>query len=144
QGTNKNFFRGLYALLRVIFLLRAHGIRLIVDGEPHIERAVMCTVANTYRTAQAVPIAPGAKLTDGKLDVVVIGNLKLKELLPYYRAVRAQLHTSLPKVTRLQAKEVRIESRRPMNVHCDDRVVGTTPVTISVQPKALKVLVERL
>jgi YegS/Rv2252/BmrU family lipid kinase len=144
QGTNKNFFRGLYALLRVVLSLRAHGLRLIIDGEPHVERAVMCTVANSYRTAQAVPIAPGAKLTDGKLDVVVIGNLKLRELLPYYRAVRAQLHASLPKVSRFQAKELRLESRRPMNVHCDDQVVGTTPVTLTVHAGALKVLVERL
>jgi hypothetical protein len=31
-----------------------------------------------------------------------------------------------------------------MNVHCDDRVIGTTPVTITAQPRALKVLVDRL
>ena len=43
-----------------------------------------------------------------------------------------------------KGKTITIQSRRRMNVHCDDRVVGTTPVTIEARPKALKVLVDRL
>lgn len=143
-GTNKNFVRGLYALTRVVLSLRARRLRLILDGEPHVERATLCIVANTFRMAYAIPVAPGAKLTDDALDVVVVGDLKLGELIPYYRAFRAQQHASLPKVSLLRAKEVRIETRRPVNVHCDDTVVGTTPVTITSQPRALKVLVDRL
>ncbi len=143
-GTNKNIPRAFYTMLRVALSLRARRLRLILDGETHIERATMCIVANTYRMAYAIPVAPGARLTDGELDVVVLGDLKLSELIPYYRAFRAQVHTNLPKVSTMRAKEVRIESRHRMNVHCDDKVVGTTPVTITAQPRALKVLVERL
>jgi YegS/Rv2252/BmrU family lipid kinase len=144
QGTNKNFFRALYALGRVVFSLRARRLKLVIDGEPHTERATLCIVANTYRMAYAIPVAPGAKITDGELDVVVVGDLKLGELIPYYRAFRAQTHLRLPKVATVKAKQVRIESRHRMNVHADDRVVGATPVTITAQPRALKVLVERL
>jgi diacylglycerol kinase (ATP) len=143
-GTNKNIPRALYSMARVALSLRARRLRLILDGETHTERATMCIVANTYRMAHAIPVAPGAKVTDGELDVVVVGDLKLSELIPYYRAFRAQAHTSLPKVSTMRAKEVRIESRHRMNVHCDDKVVGTTPVTITAQPRALKVLVDRL
>jgi diacylglycerol kinase (ATP) len=144
QGTNKNFFKGLYALLRIVFSMRARRIRLTVDGEAHSERAVICTVANTYRIGYALPLAPGAKVTDGELDVVVIGNLTLRELLPYYRAVRAQVHLKLPKVSTLRAREVKIEGRRRMNVHCDDAVLRISPAVITIEPGALKVLVERL
>lgn len=31
-----------------------------------------------------------------------------------------------------------------MRVHCDDQIVGTTPITITAEPKALKVLVETI
>jgi hypothetical protein len=31
-----------------------------------------------------------------------------------------------------------------MNVHCDDRLIGGTPVTITTEPGALRVLVDRL
>jgi diacylglycerol kinase family enzyme len=102
---------------------------------------VLCAVANTYRMSYGVAVAPEATLTDGVLDVVAIGNLSVRELLPYFRAMRAQTHLSLPKVRTLQAAEVHIETRRPQNVHCDDQVIGTTPVTLTLQPRALKVLV---
>lgn len=143
-GTNKNLLRGLYASLRILASLRAHHLHLTLDGKRLSERAVMCTVANTYRMAAALPVAPGAKLTDEVLDVVVLGDVGRKELLSYYRAFRAQMHLSLEKVTTYQAREIGIEAHRKLNVHCDDRVVGTTPVTITVQPRALKVLVDRL
>jgi diacylglycerol kinase (ATP) len=141
---NKNALRTLYAMLRLLMSLRARRIRLTVDGEVHTERAVMCEAANSFRMAHAVPIAPGAKLTDGELDVVIVGDLTRGELLPYYRAFRAQLHQTLPKVHIVRAKEVKIESRAPFNVHCDDKRVGLTPVTLRAAPRALKVLVERL
>lgn len=141
---NKNFVRTLYAVTRLFFSVRARRVRLMVDGELHSERAVLCEAANTFRIGHAVPIAPGARLTDGLLDVIVAGDLKQSELIPYYRAFRAQLHSHLPKMSALKGREIRIESRHTMNVHCDDRVVGTTPVTITAQPGALQVLVEPL
>lgn len=143
-GTNKNFLRALYAMTRVVLSMRAQRLRLYVDGELHVERAVMATVANTFRMGVSAPMAPCAKVTDGRLDVVVVGDLKRRELVPYYRAIRAQLHLDLPKVSSVQAREVRIEAARRMNVHADDRVVATTPVTITAQPGALRVLVDRL
>jgi diacylglycerol kinase (ATP) len=141
--TNKNPLRGTYALLRLLLGFRAGSIRLVVDGTPHLQRTILCEVANTYRIAQAVPIAPEASVTDGELNVVTFGNIRMRELLPYLRALRAQMHLDLPQVTSIRAREVRIEAGRRRNVHGDDRIIGQTPITISVQPGALKVLVDQ-
>lgn len=143
-GTNKNFALGLYSTMRVLLSFRSHRVRLTIDGKTHIERAVMCEVANTYRMAQGISVAPGAKITDGELDVVIIGDLQRNEILSYYRAFRAQLHMNLPKVTTVRAKTIHIAARHRMNLHCDDAVIAMTPATIEVQPGALKVLVDRL
>jgi YegS/Rv2252/BmrU family lipid kinase len=143
-GSNKNLARGMYAMIRVLSAFRPRRLTLNVDGKTIKQRAVMCTVANVYRLGQAIPIAPGAQATDGELDVVIIGALKRGELLPYYRAIRAQSHGQLPKVTTLRAHEVHIRSRHHLNVHCDDHIIGTTPAHFSIQAHALKVLVGRL
>ena len=142
--SNKNIWRGAAALMRVFTGFRPHRIRLTLDGNVIEERAVMVTIANTFRMAQAVPIAPDARLTDDHLDVVIIGDLTRKEILPYYRAVRAQSHLSLPKVKVLPAASIRVESRRPLHVHVDDQDIGVTPVDITLHPRALSVLVDRL
>jgi diacylglycerol kinase (ATP) len=143
QGTNKSLIRGLYTTLRLALAMRPQEMRLTVDGEVRRERLTLCEVTNTYRIAQAVPIAPEADLDDGQLDVILLGPLKRRELIPYFNAMRAQMHLGLPKVTALRARrEVTIESRRRRNVHADDTIIGTTPVTIRVEPRALAVLMD--
>ena len=144
KGSNKNVFRALYTMIKLVLSLEAQRLVITADGERKIERAVMCTVSNSFRMAYAMPVAPEAKLTDGELDVVIIGDLRRSELIPYYRAIRAQLHQTLEKVTTFRAREIRIASRRGMNVHCDDTVVGTTPATFTSHPHALKVVVDKL
>jgi YegS/Rv2252/BmrU family lipid kinase len=144
KGSNKNFFKGLRAFVRLLASFRAHRLTLKMDGETQIERAVMCTVANTYRMAQGVAVAPDAKVTDGQLDVIVIGDLSVGEMLRYYRAFRAQTHLQLPKVSHHRATKIEIFSRRRLNVHCDDAFVGLTPATMTAQADAINVLVEKL
>lgn len=141
---NKNALRAFWAVARVFLSVRAHGLLLTLDGNETVERAVLCEAANTFRIGHAVPIAPGARLTDDVLDIVIAGDLKAGELWPYYRAFRAQLHSALPKIQMRRARLVRIETRRKLSVHCDDQIIGTTPVVIEAVPRALKVLVERL
>lgn len=141
EDNHKNIFRGLYTALRVALSLRVHPMRITVDGEVHEERVALCEVANIYRMGTGLPIAPEAELDDGTLDIVLIGDIRRGELIDYIKAIRAQLHVDLPKVTMLKARrEVKIESRHRRLVHCDDELIGVTPVTISVEPKALRVL----
>lgn len=145
KGSNKNFRRGLQAATRLLLSFRAKRVEIAVDGETIRERALQCTVSNTYRMAQGITVAPGAKLTDGVLDVVIVGDLSWRELWPYYRAFRAQSHLHLPKVRALQGKTIKIRAvKGRMNVHCDDQFLGHTPATIVARPKALLVMVERL
>ncbi len=145
EDNHKNILRGLYTALKVAFSLRVHPMQITVDGVSHDLRVALCEVANIYRMGTGLPIAPEAELDDGTLDIVVIGDIRRRELLDYLRAVRAQLHLDLPKVTVLKAnQEIRIESRRRRVVHCDDEVIGVTPVTITVAPKALHVLLAAL
>lgn len=144
KGHNKNPIRTLYAVLKMIIGLRSRRLKLTIDGERVVEKAVYCGVANSFRMAHLLPLAPSAKVTDGELDVIVFGDLTRGELLPYYRALRAQMHLTLPKTEDYKARTIKIESSTPMVVHADDQIVGHTPVTIEVKPKALKVIVDRL
>lgn len=143
-ASNKNLFRAAYATLKILLSWRASRVQLTMDGRRYENPAIFCAVANTYRIAQAMPIAPGAKITDGVLDVVLLGDLNRSELLQYLRAIRQQVHIMLPKVAMFQASEVTIESRHPMLVSVDDKVPCATPVTVRSRPKALKVMIEKL
>lgn len=142
QGSNKNFLRGLEALVRLGLEYHAQEYTVVWDGQTISGRATAIEVCNTYRIAQAVPIAPEADVEDGMLDVVILGDIPRRELLDYGRALRAQMHLGLPHVAVLRAQSVQIMARYPHNIHADDRIVGVTPQTITVAPRALKVLVD--
>jgi diacylglycerol kinase (ATP) len=139
---NKNFWRGSYAIAKTFFGLRAKRLRLTIDGVVVTERAVMCTVANSYRIGAGAPVAPGASVVDGLLDVVVLGDLTRFELLRYYRAIKLNQHLQLPKTSQTQATKITIEAAFPLSLHVDDTVVGTTPAHIEIAPSMLKVLVK--
>jgi diacylglycerol kinase (ATP) len=140
----KSLLRSLVTTLRLWITNQAHRLALDVDGERYTEEAVMVTVANSFRLGFGLPIAPTARLTDEELDVVVLGALTRREMIPYFRAIRAQSHIEMPKVKLLKAREVCISSRRPLHVHVDDRAHKLTPITIRIAPRALRVMVERL
>ena len=142
-GVNKNLLRALYAAFRLLLGYHSSRLRLYADGELHSERALLCEVMNTARTARALPFAPDATLTDGQLDVVVVGDLKVWELPTYYRAARKQQHHRLPNVHTFRTRELRIAADRALNVHLDERALLKTPVTVTLEPGALRVLVER-
>jgi len=143
RRTGKHLGKLLYAAGKLLVSARARRMKLTIDGEQVVERAVMCEVANTYRMGLGAPVAPDANPADGWLDVVVIGDLSRWELLQYYRAVMAERHLELPKVKATRARRVTIEALHPMNVHCDDRIIGTTPAEFSVARAALRVRVAR-
>ena len=144
SGTNKNLFKALTSLARLLLNFQRYQIELIVDGQKYKEKAILCTVANSFRFASAIPIAPQAKLTNDNLVVVILGDIHRREVWKYLMAIRSQLHLNLPKVTTLTAQHITIKCKHKLNVHADDQIIGTTPVDIEVQPKALKVLVDRL
>ncbi len=141
EGSHGNPFRGLLVLVRLLFSLRLHYLKLQLDGQAYADKAIMCTVANTFRLGAALPVAPNAILTDNLFDIVIIGDLTWREIIPYYKALRAHKHLELPKVSHLKAKTVTLDGPWKMQIHVDDTIVGLTPLTITLLPKALNVIV---
>jgi diacylglycerol kinase family enzyme len=140
----KSLLRTLVTLIRIWLANRPHRLMLVVDGEPYVEQVVMVTIAYSFRLGPALAMAPAARVTDEHLDIVLLGPLTRGEMVAYYRAIRAQTHTELPKVQTLTGRQITIGSRRPLNVHVDDRARKRTPITVRIAPGALRVLVDRL
>jgi diacylglycerol kinase (ATP) len=140
----RTVLRGMRVVLGTLIANRPRRLTLVVDGERHQEEALNVTVANSFAVGYNLPIAPTARVTDSRLDVVVVGPLTRREMFTYYRAIRAQSHLELPKVHAYRARTVEISARHRTVVHLDDRVRWRTPITLRVVPGALKVLVDRL
>ena len=124
---------------------RARTLQLTLDGLREQEQAVLVAVANGPYLGEGVALAPGAALSDGLFDVIIVGAISRLELVTFARAVIQGTHLGLPFVRRVQARQVEIRrihgSHRPLPVHADDHIAARTPVVITLVPDALRVVV---
>ena len=85
-------------------------------------------------------IAPNAQMDDGQLDVCVIGGIDPFKLACMFPTVYFGRHLSIREVEYFQAVRLRVETEAPLDVYADGEFVCRTPVEVSVEPGALKVL----
>ncbi len=125
--------------------LATANVRVKLDnGDEHPLSTVNFCIANARYFGGGMMIAPDAKIADGFLDVINIGDINTaKILLNAYTLYRGS-HLSLKEVKDTLAK--RIEAH-PLNegdevhIEVDGELLGRLPAVYEVVPKALKVRV---
>jgi diacylglycerol kinase (ATP) len=107
----------------------------------HDGPAMVVAFANTPTYGGGILIAPQAQLDDGKLDVCVVGSMARTRLLRLFPSVYSGRHLKIPEVKYFQADGLRIETEEPLDVYADGEYVCSTPVEVTVERAALKVIV---
>src|SRR5690606_18132853 len=136
----------LSALQEVVGIGRTN-VRVRIDGaDEKILATVNFCIANARYFGGGMMVAPKAKLNDGFLDVINIGDINTaKVILNAYTLYRGT-HLDLPEVADTLAR--RIEAR-PMNdgdevhIEVDGELLGKLPAVYEIVPEALKVRVPR-
>lgn len=132
----------LSTLQEVVGLDSTRVLVKIDDGEEQPLTTVNFCVANARYFGGGMMIAPDAKLADGFLDVINIGDIKTAKIILNAYTLYRGTHLDLPEVKDTLAK--RIEAR-PFNegddVHLevDGELLGKLPAVYEVVPGALKI-----
>jgi diacylglycerol kinase family enzyme len=85
-------------------------------------------------------IAPGARVDDGLLEVVMIREAPRHLFFTLMNELKSGAHVARPEVSILRGREIRIEADRPVPYGADGEVEAVLPVTVKVLPGALHVL----
>jgi len=88
----------------------------------------------------AMRLSPGAKIDDGKLHVNVVEHLGRLETTRCFPRLLMGTHTTHPKVQYFPATVVHIESHSQIDLQLDGELIGTTPATLAVKAKALRII----
>ena len=142
-----SFSRSLSLALRTITAYKSLAthrnkiVRLCVGSEFESCSSCAVVVANGRYLADGMQIAPHASLSDGLLDIVIIGDVTKSELLKIRPTLYDGSHTSHPKIREKKTTTITIESDEQLLVEADGCIIGESPASFWVIPSALTVVV---
>ena len=103
-------------------------------------KALLAAALNTPSYGGGVRLAPDAAVDDGLLDFVVLEPLTPLEILGLLPGLCFAGKLNSKRIKRFRAASARVITAVPVRFHGDGELLGTTPVTIEIEPKALKIL----
>ena len=101
---------------------------------------LLAAVGNTSRYGGRIRIAPDARPDDGRLDLCLVRRMPKREVLRMLPRAIAGSHVGHPAVAYHQIRQVQLAADRNVGVWADGEFIARPPVTITVVPRALRVM----
>ena len=98
-------------------------------------------VANGRYYANGMLIAPQAELSDGFLDVVIIGDIDKFDVLKMLPMTYNGSHLKHPKISLEKVIDITIESPEQLLLHVDGELLGETSASFRLVPSVLSIVV---
>lgn len=113
----------------------------IDDGEESPLQTVNFCIANARYFGGGMLIAPDAKLADGFLDVVNIGDISTARVILNAYTLYTGTHIDLPEVKSKPAKRIEATpiDNREIHIEIDGELAGKLPATYEVLPTVLNI-----
>ena len=115
------------------YTIRADGVTTTVKGH-------MVVLANSGAYGHGLQIVPPARLDDGLLDVLIVGDAPRRAIVSFMREAEHGTHINRPEVSMSTAHEVTLSADRPLPVCGDGDELAHLPVTVRLRPGALRII----
>ena len=129
--------------LRELAGLEAPIVRVrLDDGEERSLKTVALCIANARYFGGGMMIAPDAKLNDGLLDVINIGDLSTLRVLTNVHSLYRGTHLDMKEVQSTRAKKIEItafDDSQEIHLETDGELPGKLPAAYEIVPNALRV-----
>ena len=130
-----------YTVATLLQLPRLRTVRatLEIDGVVHDADTTMLSIGNTPYFGGGMKTCPGVTPTDGKLEVVVVGDVGRSTFLRVFPLVFKGGHVRHPEVTVYSCDEVTVASDDDVVMWADGDELGPMPVTCTAVRSAVRV-----
>jgi diacylglycerol kinase (ATP) len=112
------------------------------DKSAHRTTVTNLCIANARYFGGGMKIAPNAKLTDGKFDVVSIGDLGLRQILANAPLLYFGAHLNMPEVQHALAAKITAspsDKNQRVGLELDGELPGFLPAAFQIVPSTLRV-----
>lgn len=129
------------AAFKVAREFRGVHTRVELDGRATRGRTLLVLASNIQEYAGGLHIINEARVNDGLLDICICKGLGFSYALRHAFTMLSRRSFQDPKIVYRQARSITVRTEKPIPLQVDGDPVDTTPVTITVVPRALRVLV---
>lgn len=144
---NVKFLRGsavyLYAILRVLPRFTPRLVSIRSDNGTREQPIMFAAIGNTRQYGGGIKITPDAIVDDGLLDLCIVHETTRVQLLKTLPLAYSGAHVKSPFVEIGRGREFHFASDRSMAVYADGEPLTRTPVSFSICPQKLRVVVPR-
>lgn len=124
----------LVTILKNIFSYREKFINIELPDKGISQDCFMISVANGKRYGGGFNVAPKASLTDGLLDINIVGKIPPLKRMRYIPVIERGEHLELPFIQYYQKEKVIIKSQHQMPAHLDGEYISSDRFEISIVP----------
>jgi diacylglycerol kinase (ATP) len=148
-GSWKGRFRYIAAALRALQRFTPLEVRVTMYSQdwagPRVleSRVLLLGILNTPSYGAGLRLAPGAKLDDGKLDVLAVADLNFLGILLLLPALILFGELRTRRTQRFSITRAHIEADPPARFHGDGEIVGMTPLEVEILPHFIRILAPR-
>jgi len=128
------------AILAVLAKFRPISYTLELDGETRQVEAMLVSIGNSDSMGGGLRVTHGADLADGLLDVVLFTAVPRRELIRNYPKLYTGGHVTHRAYERHRVRRVTVAAPGVV-AFADGERFGALPLTVEVQPAALRVFV---
>ncbi len=128
-----------FSVIRTIIRYKNKKMSLFVDNEMVFSERMINSIifANGGTFAGGMNIAPGADPEDGRLNIIILGNLSRMEIIINLSRAYKGKHLNHPKIKVLYGSEISLDSKERVILDMDGEYIGKLPLKIKLLPHKL-------
>lgn len=128
-------------VLRLLLFYKESNMRITTSQSYLDLNTFMIAAANGKTYGGGFMVAPRASLTDGLLELVIVGKISLAQRIQYLPVLEKGKHLNNPLsfITYLQTGKIHIQSSKKIPAHLDGELLEASEFTISILPKYLNI-----
>ena len=131
--------------LGILMAIMANGRRhatLTLDGVEVDDDFTLFLIQNSQTGGSELPLAPGASLDDGMMDIGILKKMHRRGILKAFGMLKKDgRHVFHPQVDYHRFKRLEITTEQPTAINIDGENLGSTPLTMEVLPSIVNVMI---